>query len=244
MWLELIGKLLSETNLTYLNADLPLAVFMIQLLPTRIKFDNFTNLQTFQDYLESTKSIELRYFIQCTLKDEINEECLLKGKEIEDEIKELDEMFFEYHDEQPIMVTPSYENRIILYKKYMECKDFESSYQDYWKQETVHFSRCKEWPKAPWTLTMFYDLFKNDIKNRDVIVDIYTHRNINKYRQLEKDILQILNKFNTEEDFHKLLKSIRDVKLMDNKLFWKNNLGTGIDVNELKLMENQEPISS
>ena len=239
MWLELIEKLLSETNLTYLNADLPLAVFMIKLLPTRIKFDNFTNLQTFQDYLESTISIELRYFIQCTLKDEINEECLLKEKEIEDEIKELDEMFFEYHDEQPIMVTPSYENRIILYKKYMECKDFKSSYQDYWKQETVHFTRCKEWPKAPWTLTMYYDLFKNDIKNRDII-----DCNINKYRQLEKDILRILNKFNTEEDFHKLLKSIRDVKLMDNKLFWKNNLGTGIDVNELKLMENQEPISS
>ena len=164
MWLELIEKLLSETNLTYLNADLPLAVFMIKLLPTRIKFDNFTNLQTFQDYLESTISIELRYFIQCTLKDEINEECLLKEKEIEDEIKELDEMFFEYHDEQPIMVTPSYENRIILYKKYMEHKDFKSAYQDYWKQENVHFSRCKEWPKAPWTLLMYYEQFKQDIK--------------------------------------------------------------------------------
>ena len=74
MWLELIEKLLSETNLTYLNADLPLAVFMVKLLPTRIKFDKFTNLQTFLDYLESSKSIELRYFIQCTLKDEINED--------------------------------------------------------------------------------------------------------------------------------------------------------------------------
>ena len=57
MWLELIEKLLSETNLTYLNADLPLAVFMVKLLPTRIKFDKFINLQTFQDYLEYTKSI-------------------------------------------------------------------------------------------------------------------------------------------------------------------------------------------
>ena len=203
MWLELIEKLLSETNLTYLNADLPLAVFMIKLLPTRIKFDKFINLQTFQDYLEYTKSIELRYFIQCTLKDEINEECLLKEKEIEDEIKELDEMFFEYHDEQPIMVTPSYENRIILYKKFMEGKDFKSSYQDYWKQETVHFTRCNQWPQAPWKLYMYYDLFKKEIKNRDdtVILDRSTGLYITKYRQLEKDILQILNKFNTEEDF-------------------------------------------
>ena len=212
MWLELIEKLLSETNLTYLNADLPLAVFMIKLLPTRIKFDNFGKLRTFQDFMVSSNCIELRYFIQCTLKDEIDQECIMKGKEIEDEIKELDEMFFEYHDEQPIMVTPSYENRIILYKKYMEDKDFKSAYQDYWKQENVHFTRCKEWPKAPWTLQMFYDLFKNDIKNRDII-----DCNISKYRKLEKDILQILNKFNTEEDFHKLLKSIRDVKLMENQ---------------------------
>ena len=217
MWLELIEKLLSETNLTYLNADLPLAVFMIKLLPTRIKFDKFTNLQTFQDYLESTKSIELRYFIQCPLKDEINEECLLKEKGIEDEIKQLDEMFFEYHDEQPIMVTPSYENRIILYKKFMECKDFESAYQDYWKQETVHFTRCNQWPQAPWKLQMYYDLFKKEIKNRDdtFILDRSTGLYITKYRQLEKEILKILNKFNTEEDFNKLLKSIRCIKLME-----------------------------
>jgi len=219
MWLELIEKLLSETNFTYLNADLPLAVFMVKLLPTRIKFDKFINLQTFQDYLEYTKSIELRYFIQCTLKDEINEECLLKEKEIEDEIKELDEMFFEYHDEQPIMVTPSYENRIILYKKFMEGKDFKSSYQDYWKQETVHFTRCNQWPQAPWKLHMYYDLFKKEIKNRDdtVILDRSTGLYITKYRQLEKEILKILNKFNTEEDFNKLLKSIRCVKLMENQ---------------------------
>ena len=41
-------------------------------------------------------------------------------------------------------------------------------------------------------------------------------RKTNIYRQLEKDILQILNKFNTEENFMKLLKSIRDIKLMEN----------------------------
>ena len=218
MWLELIEKLLSETNLTYLNADLPLAVFMVKLLPTRIKFDKFINLQTFQDYLEYTKSIELRYFIQCTLKDEINEECLLKEKEIEDEIKELDEMFFEYHDEQPIMVTPSYENRIILYKKYMEGKDFKSSYQDYWKQEDANFLSTSNGLNETWTLPMYYNYFKNEIKNRDdtFIIDRSTGLYIT-YRQLEKDILKILNKFNTEEDFNKLLKSIRCIKLMENQ---------------------------
>jgi hypothetical protein len=221
MWLELIKKLLSETNLTYLDADLPLAVFMIKLLHTRIKFDKFINLQIFQDYLEYTKSIELRYFIQCTLKDEINEECLLKEKEIEDEIKALDEMFFEYHDEQPFIITPSYEYRIILYQKYMEGKDFKSPYQYYWKQENVNFLSTGTGldVNKTWTLQMYYKYFKNEIINRNniLILDRSSKLYINKYRKIEKDILQILNKFNTEEDFNKLLKSIRCIKLMEKQ---------------------------
>ena len=49
MWLELIEKLFSETKLIYINADLPLAVFMIKLLKPHIKFDNFVHFQTFKD---------------------------------------------------------------------------------------------------------------------------------------------------------------------------------------------------
>ena len=93
MWLEHIKNILSETNIDYLNADLPLAVFMIKLLYSRINFDKITNFITFNDYVESSHSIELRYFIQYTIKVEIDQECLNKEKQIDDEIKKLDEMF-------------------------------------------------------------------------------------------------------------------------------------------------------
>ena len=68
MWLELIEKLLFETKLIYINADIPLAVFMIKLLKPYINFNDFEHFQTFINYLESNKSIELRYFIQYTIR--------------------------------------------------------------------------------------------------------------------------------------------------------------------------------
>ena len=86
MWLEHIHNLLEETNMNDLNCDLPMAIFMIKLLFTRIKFDNFTN-KSHIDYVKSHQFIELRYFIQSTIKEEIEEECVLKEKAIEDEIK-------------------------------------------------------------------------------------------------------------------------------------------------------------
>ena len=130
----------------HLNCDLPMAIFMIKLLFTRIKFDNFANLQTYLDYIESSKSIELKYFIQSTIKEEINLECVLKEKEIDAEIEKIDEMFHAVSVEErtksfnsirqsdlrrkgtpvgPTVHTPTYEDRMILYKNYMVGKDIE-----------------------------------------------------------------------------------------------------------------------
>ena len=98
MWLPHIHRLIEETNMDHLNCDLPMAIFMIKLLFTRIKFDNFANLQTYLDYIESSRSIELKYFIQSTIKEEINLECVLKEKEIAAEIEKIDEMFNDFAD--------------------------------------------------------------------------------------------------------------------------------------------------
>ena len=62
MWLELIEKLFSETKLIYINADLPLAVFMIKLLKPHIKFDNFVHFQTFIDYSTKHQSMDIHNF--------------------------------------------------------------------------------------------------------------------------------------------------------------------------------------
>ena len=224
MWLELIQTLIEETNMNYLDSDLPLSVFMMKLLHSVINFDEFfVSTDDFKNYLESIKSVELRYFIQYTIKNEIEEECKMKDKEIEDELDKLDEMFLEYHDEQPIKVMPSYENRLILYKKYLEPEiggalstGFKPFLECYTLSE-VHPGSGRV-PSAYKDLENYYEHFRAVIKYK--IHPIY-------YRKLEKKILQILNKFNTEEDFIKLLKSIRDViRMRKSESLWASDAGT------------------
>tara|TARA_B100000745_G_C20043282_1_gene355608 strand:+ start:11 stop:733 length:723 start_codon:yes stop_codon:yes gene_type:complete len=235
MWLELIEKLFSDTEVIYINADLPLAIFMIKLLKSHINFDDFVHFQTFIDYFESSKSIELRYFIQYTIRVVIDQECIIKEKEIEDEIKKLDEMFQTISEEErkekkyppgygtpvgPIIKTPTYENRLILYDTFIKGKNLKQQYADYWIQKEVSLERSKE-PvcRTSWMLENYYNYFNTELNNKYYLYNRVGNNmsKTNIYRQLEKDILQILNKFNTEEDFNKLLKSIRDVKLMENQ---------------------------
>jgi len=242
MWLEHIHNLLEETNMNDLNCDLPLSIFMIKLLFTRIKFDNFANLQTYLDYIESSRSIELKYFIQSTIKEEINLECVLKEKEIAAEIEKIDEMFHTVSEEErtksfhnsirqqrmkstgtpvgPTVHTPTYEDRMILYKNYMVGKDIEDKIVDFWIQKDMQFDNSIQIRTAtsPWMLVSYYRYFNTEIDKKYYIHERQGNnmRKINIYRQLEKDILNILNEFNTDESFKKLLKSIRDVELMKN----------------------------
>ena len=224
MWLEHIHNLLEETNMNDLNCDLPMAIFMIKLLFTRIKFDNFTNKTTYLDYIKSHQFIELRYFIQSTIKEEINLECVLKEKAIVEEIKELDEMFGVEHNGQRIRnpgKTPSYEDRMILYAKYIEGNDFEEYYADYWTNKEVNFDKTGRATSPPWELINYYNYFKTYIKNKDNVgQDIMTNRrsygklyDITTHRYTQERILNILNRFSNRESFMDLIESIRDVKV-------------------------------
>jgi len=237
MWLEHIHTLIEETNMNDLNCDLPLSIFMIKLLFTRIKFDNFTN-KSHIDYVKSHQFIELRYFIQSTIKEEIEEECVLKEKAIENEIKELDELFgvvvpYESNSGLPstsgVSKTPSYEDRMILYAKYMEGSNIQVDISDNWTNKEVNFDRkSKHVPSPPWRLINYYNYFKTTIQNKDNVVDqevmttrrSYGKPNISIYRYNQERILNILNRFNNKESFMKLLESIHDVKvskLMENR---------------------------
>jgi len=225
MWLEHIHTLLEETNMDHLNCDLPMAIFMIKLLFTRIKFDNFADKSTYLDYIKSHQFIELRYFIQSTIKEEIEEECVLKEKAIEDEIKELDMMFGVEHNgeaKRNPQKTPSYEDRIILYAKYMEGRNIQMDISDYWTNKVVDFDRkSKHLRPPPWKLINYHNYFKTQIQNKDnVDQDIMTNRrsygklyDITTYRYNQERILNILNRFTTRESFMELIKSIRDVKV-------------------------------
>jgi hypothetical protein len=242
MWLEHMSYLIENTNMENLHCDLPLAIFMIKLLFTRINFDNFTNKATYIDYTKSHQFIELRYFIQSTIKEEIEEECVLKEKAIEDEIKELDEMFgvvvpYESNSGLPstsgVSKTPSYEDRMILYAKYMEGSNIQVDISDNWTNKEVNFYRkSKHVPSPPWGLLNYYEYFKTTIQNKDNVVDqevMVTRRSYGKpgisiYRYNQERILSILNRFSNREPFMELIKSIRDVKV--SKLMEKRDKDT------------------
>ena len=216
MWLEHINTLLEETNMDHLNCDLPMAIFMIKLLFSRFTFDTFTNKPTYLDYVKSQKFIELRYFIQSTIKEEIEEECVLKEKAMEDEIKELDEMFGVEHNGQRVSAgkTPSYEDRMILYAKYIEGRNIQADISDYWTNKKVNFN-----VGGQWQLINYHNYFKTTIQNKDSF-DPLTRGGITTYRHNQLMILKILNRFSNKESFWELIKSIRDVKvskLMENR---------------------------
>ena len=102
-------------------------------------------------------------------------------------------------------------------------KDIEDKIVDFWIQKSsMQFDNPTrvQTASSPWMLVSYYRYFNTEIDKK-----YYIHkrqgnnmRKINIYRQLEKDILNILNEFNTDKSFLKLLKSIRDVKLMKNVL--------------------------
>ena len=223
MWLEHINTLLEETNMVHLTGDLPMAIFMIKLLFSRFTFDTFTNKPTYLDYIRSQQFIELRYFIQYTIKEEIEEECVLKEKAMEDEIKELDEMFgvvvpYESNSGLPstsgVSKTPSYEDRMILYAKYIEGRNIQVDISDYWTNKKVNFN-----VRGQWQLINYHNYFKTTIQNKDSF-DPLTRGGITTYRHNQLMILKILNRFSNKESFWELIKSIRDVKvskLMENR---------------------------
>ena len=210
MWLPHIHTLIEETNMDHLNCDLPMAIFMIKLLLFGL------------DYVKSQKFIELRYFIQVTMKEEIEEECLLKEKAIEDEIKELDKMFIaELYENDATkrmkLQTPTYEDRMILYAKYIEGNDFKEYYTVYWTNKEVNFDKTGRATSPPWDLINYYNYFKTSIQNRDnagkEIAVRHRKTYFSIYRYDQERILKILNKFNDKESFMKLIESIHDVKV-------------------------------
>ena len=174
MWLDHIQTLIEGTDMENLHCDLPVAQFMIKLLSTRTTFDNFTNKAAYMDYVKSTQSIELRYFIQVTMKDEIEEECILKEKVIEAEIKELYFMFgIDNVNAHP--QTPSYEDRMLLYAKYIEGNDFNEAPSVDWTNKEVNFAVTKKNCakihgrglgkgkcnlQVPWSLLDYYNYFR------------------------------------------------------------------------------------
>ena len=239
MWLAHIHTLIEETNMNDLNCDLPLSIFMIKLLSVKIDLAGVENRQKYLDYIESEKPIKLRYFIQSIIKEEIEKECKLKEKDFRKEIKELDKMFSaELYENDATkrmkLQSPTYEDRMILYAKYIEGNDFKEYYTVYWTNKEVNFDKTGRATSPPLDLINYYNYFKTSIQNKDnvdqEIMEMRSYKSItgrsrtqgiiSTYRYNQHQILNILNRFNNKESFMKLLESIHDVKvskLMENR---------------------------
>lgn len=207
MWLEHISSLIEKTDMDNLYNDIPLAIFIIKLINIKINLSGIENKQKYQDYIDSEKHCDLRYFIQVTMNEEIENECLQKEKELEDEIKELNKMFKVEKSKSAlrpgiIIKTPSYEYRMFLYQKYMEGdKEVLKAVKDMWTERDLRLDP----PERPDKINAFYDLFKSKIFKKDI--------ECKDYRKLQSQIIDITKICSNKVSFLILLESIHDVKV-------------------------------
>lgn len=213
MWLDHIEQVFKETELKYLENDLPLAIFMIKLLSDKMKLlGSFTNT-SYKQFISSPKFNEFRYYLQVTIHDEINQDLKNIENECEDEIKMLDRMFKDDISEQNIIyTTPTYEDRIFLIEKYnlnKLNKDLKEQIKfNEWKEDFENGLTIKNVKKKiaisnSFDNKFYYNLFTERI-----------NRKKEKYRNLNNQISTFLfNRFNTKEKVLNLCESIRDVKV-------------------------------
>ena len=219
MWLEHISSLIEKTDMDNLYNDIPLAIFIIKLINIKINLSGIENKQKYQDYIDSEKHCDLRYFIQVTMNEEIENECLQKEKELEDEIKSLDEIFkVESYESNSalgpgiILKTPLYEDRMVLYTNYMEGSYVKYDISDYWTNRNINFDNNNN--KPTWKLMDYYEYFKKSILNKDNIERKgYSTFYISKYRNLQKQIKDIIKICSNKRSFLIVLESIRDIKV-------------------------------
>ena len=111
--------------------------------------------------------------------------------------------------------TPTYEDRMILYAKYIEGNDFKEYYANYWTNKEVNFDKTGRATSPPWDLINYYNYFKTAIQNKDNTEKSVRRRKtyFSIYRYNQERIINILNRFNDKESFMKLIESIHDVKV-------------------------------
>lgn len=181
------------------NLDIPLALFMIELLSIKEDFSNFKDENKFNEYMNSHKPLKLRYYLQVTFRKEMIEATEELIKKREKEHKNI-EVCFGYKRNplgQIIFNIPPYEKRIEIYEKYL--KDIDVDEEDK--------TKISNWNNP--------DMI-NRYTNSDILNIIYIRIN-KKYGNPEhtkSKIMNFMNRFSDENTVHKLLYSIRDVYIL------------------------------
>ena len=155
-----IMKVIDETNMDYLDSDIPLAIFMINILSVKLNVNNIigSTEEGFNRYMKSDKPIKFRYYLQVTMKDEINNACDEKVEAMNEGIKKVGEIIIKQN--RHIYVVPSYEDRMYIYDNYLKDID-EGRIKSY---ETT----CQGMGLGRTSLKEVIDKWKYDYENSDV----------------------------------------------------------------------------
>jgi hypothetical protein len=236
MWIEYIKYIYDNDNLNKLNTDLDLSLakYMLILLKNNIVFkicdpenmywvcgeDNrmnprgllFSNIQrdgTIKEYVKNTYSsaINLRYYLQITIRNDINEELNNHILNYNEEINYINKLFEKENNSKNIK-SPNKENRDLIYDKYLRNINYIVSKR--FQKHVNEISCIDEWKNLQ---RMSNNWHGKDLIYTLIINNINNKYNIKEYEILINKVFIVLNKLYNRKEIFRLLNSIYDILL-------------------------------
>ena len=218
-------------QLPYEN-DLSIAIFILKLFCNKFNFFD----ESYEDYhhIDRIKldyhhidRIKFRYYLQNTFKEEINNELDEYKTNFTNEVNYYGEMFnltnnfVEYNYYSNKIQIPTYENRILISKNFLDninledIRELDKQFLNLWItnfEEKIDINnldvidRISNNNYKTEQLVRIYQIVKQEIKKK---------YNLEKYEQLKNLLFQRLYTFKTKDDVNKLMESIMDIKKLN-----------------------------
>jgi len=210
-------------QLPYEN-DLSIAIFILKLFCNKFNFFD----ESYEDN-EHIDRIKFRYYLQNTFNEEINNELNEYKTNFTNEVKYYGEMFNLTNYFSNKIQIPTYENRILISKNFLDNMNLEDinklnkQFLNLWitnfeekidinNLDVINILRNNDYKRDQ--LVRIYEIVKQEIKKK---------YNLEKYEQLKEFLFQRLSKFNRKDDINKLMDSIMDIKKLNLDICHKQN---------------------
>lgn len=220
MDIDSLAKLYDKYE-TIINSDIPYAMFMMEILSSYVDFKNmhFEQCYEFSD-TSLIKSTKLRYYIQVTLKEKINELFDKKIKELEYDQKEYFEIF-------RTSTPPPLEKRKEIYDKYLIYSNEKNTFipdnpilsklcnklkaQGYSNIQNLH--KISEDNIIKWYENVY---FNNQQQKQQYLhiqgsIMIILKNYLSVTIHIKNKILNLINRINTKKSYSYLIDSIIDI---------------------------------
>jgi len=216
MDIDTLSKLYDKYE-TIINSDIPYAMFMMELLSS---YEDFKNMHFEECYKYSDtsliKSTKLRYYIQVTLKEKINELFDKKIKDLEYDQKEYFEIFRS-------ATHPPSEKRKEIYNKYLINSDEEDTFipsnpilsklcnklNARGKGNMQNLCKISEDNIINWYENDYFNQQQNNIIKGNIIGILKNYLFITIH--FKHHILNLINRINNKKSYSYLIDSIIDI---------------------------------